>query len=60
MDRGAWWATVYVVKKESDVTEQLTLPLSKVWLRHSAKIFQVYQFIPEQNHCFLIFISLEC
>ena len=23
MDRGAWWATVHVVAKESDMTEQL-------------------------------------
>ena len=25
MDRGAWWATVHGVTKESDMTEQLTL-----------------------------------
>ena len=25
MDRGAWWATVYRVMKELDVTERLTL-----------------------------------
>ena len=25
MDRGAWWATVHGVAKESDTTEQLTL-----------------------------------
>ena len=25
MDRGAWWATVHGVAKESDMTEQLTL-----------------------------------
>ena len=25
MDRGAWWATVLGVEKESDTTEQLTL-----------------------------------
>ena len=24
MDRGAWWATVYGVAKESDMTEQLS------------------------------------
>ena len=24
MDRGAWWATVHVVAKESDTTERLT------------------------------------
>ena len=28
MDRGAWWATVHGVTKESDMTEQLTLSLS--------------------------------
>ena len=28
MDREAWWATVHVVSKESEVTEQLTLSLS--------------------------------
>ena len=28
MDRGAWWATVHGVSKESDTTEQLTLRLS--------------------------------
>ena len=28
MDRGAWWATVYRVAKESDMTEQLTLSLN--------------------------------
>ena len=27
MDRGAWWATVHWVAKESDTTEQLTLLL---------------------------------
>ena len=26
MDRGAWWATVHGVAKESDMTEQLNLP----------------------------------
>ena len=25
MDRGAWWAVVHGVAKESDMTEQLTL-----------------------------------
>ena len=25
-DRGAWWATVYRVAKESDMTEQLSMP----------------------------------
>ena len=25
VDRGAWWATVHGVAKESDMTEQLTL-----------------------------------
>ena len=25
MDRGAWWATVHGVAKESDMSEQLTL-----------------------------------
>ena len=29
MDRGAWQATVHGVAKESDITEQLTLSLSK-------------------------------
>ena len=28
MERGAWQAAVYGVSKESDMTEQLTLPLS--------------------------------
>ena len=28
MDRGAWWATVHGGHRESDATEQLTLPLS--------------------------------
>ena len=28
MDRGAWWATVHGVAKESDTTECLTLHLS--------------------------------
>ena len=27
MDRGAWWATVHGVTKESDVTEQLNLTM---------------------------------
>ena len=30
MDRGAWWATIHGVT-ESDMTESLTLPLSKLW-----------------------------
>ena len=25
MDRGAWWATVYVVTKSQDMTEQLSM-----------------------------------
>ena len=28
MDRGAWWATVHEVAKESDTTDRLTLSLS--------------------------------
>ena len=28
MDRGAWWAVVHGVTKESDMTEQPTLSLS--------------------------------
>ena len=27
MDRGAWWATIHGVNKESNITEQLTLSL---------------------------------
>ena len=28
MEKGAWWATVHGVAKESDMTEQLTLSLA--------------------------------
>ena len=31
MDRGAWWAIVHGVTKESDMTEQLTLSLSRYY-----------------------------
>ena len=31
MDRGAWWAAVHGITKELDMTERLTLLLSKKW-----------------------------
>ena len=34
MDRGAWWATVHGVPKESDMTERLTLLLSYQFSKH--------------------------
>ena len=34
MDRGAWWATVHGVPKESDTTERLTLSLSYQFSKH--------------------------
>ena len=31
MDRGAWWATVYGVNKESDTTEPLSTQATVAW-----------------------------
>ena len=39
MDRGAWWATVPWVTKESDMTEQLTVSYTITVLLNHQKLF---------------------
>ena len=47
MDRGAWWAIVHGVTKESDMTEQPTLSLSLHNTSHSASLLSYPGCLPE-------------
>ena len=53
MDRGAWWATVHWVRKESDTTEQLThthiLKMELGWSPVSWN--QIHSFFQVPSHC---------
>ena len=59
MNRGAWWATVHGVTKESDMTERLTdhitAPITTTWNLLGANIpyglgskTQIWEFVTEE------------
>ena len=60
MDRGAWWATVHGVKKESDTPEQLTLHYYKggSGFQSEGELCVFYQFTILKEDAILSLVSL--
>ena len=57
MDRGAWWATVHGVKKESDTPEQLTLHYYKggKWIPIRGRIVCILSVYYIKRRCYSLF-----